>query len=57
MTTITFCAGRERSERETQKAGDEICGDDAGTHDANVAPWRALEEKDVVIRQVDIREE
>src|SRR5437899_5408349 len=25
-------------------------------HDANVAPWRALEEKGVVIRQVDIRE-
>src|SRR5712692_6447434 len=25
-------------------------------HDANVAPWRALEENGVVIRQVDIRE-
>src|SRR5207245_3971624 len=26
-------------------------------HDANVAPWRALEERGVVVRQVDIREE
>ena len=26
-------------------------------HDANVAPWSALEEKGVVIRQVDIRDE
>ena len=25
-------------------------------HDANVAPWRALEEKGVIVRQVDIRE-
>jgi cysteine desulfurase family protein (TIGR01976 family) len=38
------------------KAGDEIVVTTLD-HDANVAPWRALEEKGVVIRQVDIREE
>jgi len=37
------------------KAGDEIVVTTLD-HDANVAPWRALEEKGVVIRQVDIRE-
>ena len=53
MTTITFALaraiGRELS------AGDEIVVTTLD-HDANVAPWRALEEKRVVIRQVDIRE-
>src|SRR5690349_1020524 len=53
MTTITFALaraiGRELS------AGDEIVVT-ALDHDANVAPWRALEEKGVVIRQVDIRD-
>src|SRR5215469_15784860 len=54
MTTITFALaraiGRELS------PGDEIVVTTLD-HDANVAPWRALEEKGVVIRQVDIREE
>ena len=53
MTTITFALaraiGRELS------AGDEIVVTTLD-HDANVAPWRALEEKGVVIRQVDICE-
>jgi cysteine desulfurase family protein (TIGR01976 family) len=53
MTTITFALaraiGRELS------PGDEIVVTTLD-HDANVAPWRALEEKGVVIRQVDIRE-
>lgn len=53
MTTITFALsraiGRELS------AGDEIVVTTLD-HDANVAPWCALEEKGVVIRQVDIRE-
>ena len=53
MTTITFALARAIG-REL-KAGDEIVVTTLD-HDANVAPWRALEEKDVVIRQVDIRE-
>jgi len=54
MTTITFALARA-IERELE-AGDEIVVTTLD-HDANVAPWRALEEKGVVIRQVDIREE
>jgi len=54
MTTITFALARAIA-REL-KAGDEIMVTTLD-HDANVAPWRALEEKGVVIRQVDIREE
>ena len=54
MTTITFALARAIG-REL-KAGDEIVVTTLD-HDANVAPWRALEEKGVVIRQVDIREE
>jgi cysteine desulfurase family protein (TIGR01976 family) len=54
MTTITFALARAVG-REL-KAGDEIVVTTLD-HDANVAPWRALEEKGVVIRQVDIREE
>ena len=54
MTTITFALARAIG-REL-KAGDEIVMTTLD-HDANVAPWRALEEKGVVIRQVDIREE
>lgn len=54
MTTITFALARAFG-REL-KAGDEIVVTTLD-HDANVAPWRALEEKGVVIRQVDIREE
>jgi cysteine desulfurase family protein (TIGR01976 family) len=54
MTTITFALARAIG-REL-KTGDEIVVTTLD-HDANVAPWRALEEKGVVIRQVDIREE
>jgi cysteine desulfurase family protein (TIGR01976 family) len=53
MTTITFALSRAIG-RDLQ-AGDEIVVTTLD-HDANVAPWRALEEKGVVIRQVDIRE-
>src|ERR1700687_4396523 len=53
MTTITFALARAIG-REL-KVGDEIVVSTLD-HDANVAPWRALEEKGVVIRQVDIRE-
>src|SRR3989441_371531 len=54
MTTITFVLARAIG-REL-KPGDEIVVTTLD-HDANVAPWRALEEKGAVIRQVDIREE
>ena len=53
MTTITFALSRAIG-REL-KAGDEIVVTTLD-HDANVARWRALEEKGVVIRQVDIRD-
>jgi cysteine desulfurase family protein (TIGR01976 family) len=53
MSTITFALSRAIG-RELN-AGDEIVVTTLD-HDANVAPWRALEEKGVVIRQVDIRE-
>jgi cysteine desulfurase family protein (TIGR01976 family) len=53
MTTITFALARAIG-REL-KPGDEIVVTTLD-HDANVAPWRALEEKGVVIQQVDIRE-
>jgi cysteine desulfurase family protein (TIGR01976 family) len=53
MTTITFALARAIGRQ--LKAGDEIVVT-ALDHDANVAPWRALEEKGIVIRQVDIRE-
>ena len=54
MTTITFALARAIG-REL-KEGDEIVVTTLD-HDANVAPWRALEEKGVVIRQVGIHEE
>lgn len=54
MTTITFALARAIG-RELQP-GDEIIVTTLD-HDANVAPWRALEEKGIVIRQADIREE
>ena len=54
MTTITFAFSRAIG-RELQ-AGDEVVVTTLD-HDANVAPWRALEEKGVVVRQVDIRED
>src|SRR5208337_2752075 len=53
MTTLTFAMsraiGRELS------AGDEILLTHLD-HDANISPWRALEEKSVIIRMVDINE-
>jgi cysteine desulfurase family protein (TIGR01976 family) len=53
MTTITFALARAvgRDLRE----GDEIVVTTLD-HDANVSPWRALEEMGVVIRQVDIHD-
>jgi cysteine desulfurase family protein (TIGR01976 family) len=53
MTTITFALSRAIG-RELN-SGDEIVVTTLD-HDANVAPWRALAERGVVIRQVDIRE-
>src|SRR5467141_2389976 len=53
MTTITFALARAIG-REL-KVGDEIVVTTLD-HDATAAPLRALEEKGVVIRQVDIRE-
>jgi cysteine desulfurase family protein (TIGR01976 family) len=54
MTTITFALARAIGR--DLHAGDEIVVTTLD-HDANVAPWRALEEKGVVIRQSDIHEE
>ncbi len=54
MTSLTFAMSRAIGR--DLKAGDEIvltCLD----HDANFAPWKALEERGVVIRVADIREE
>ena len=53
MTTLTFALSRSIA-REL-KPGDELVITTLD-HDANVAPWRALEERGVVVRQVDIRE-
>lgn len=53
MTTIAFALSRAIGR--TLNPGDEIVVTTLD-HDANVAPWRALEEKGVVIRQVDIHE-
>ncbi|MFZ0702139.1 MAG: aminotransferase class V-fold PLP-dependent enzyme, partial [Candidatus Acidiferrales bacterium] len=54
MTTITFALARGIG-RDLQP-GDEIVVTTLD-HDANVAPWRALEERGVLVRQVDIRGE
>lgn len=54
MTTITFALARSIG-REL-RPGDEIVVTTLD-HDGNVAPWRALEENGVVIRQVEIREQ
>src|SRR5271166_1643097 len=54
MTTITFAISRAIG-RELNP-GDEILLTTLD-HDANFSPWKALEEKGVVIRQVDICEE
>ena len=53
MTTITFAISRAIA-REL-KAGDEILLTTLD-HDANFSPWKALEEKGVIIRQVEILE-
>ena len=54
MTTITFSISRAIG-RELE-AGDEILLTTLD-HDANFSPWKALEEKGVVIRLADIQEE
>lgn len=54
MTTLTFALAR--SIGRDLHSGDEIIVTTLD-HDANVAPWCALEERGVVIRRVDIREE
>ena len=54
MTTLTFAMSRAIG-REI-KPGDEIIVTNLD-HDANVAPWRALEEQGAVIRVADIRTE
>src|SRR5579864_1122893 len=54
MTTITFALARGIGRN--LQPGDEIVVTTLD-HDANVAPWRALEERGIVVRQVDIREE
>jgi cysteine desulfurase family protein (TIGR01976 family) len=53
MTTITYAFSRAIA-REL-KPGDEILLTTLD-HDANYSPWKALEEKGIVIRQADIRE-
>src|SRR5580692_1099354 len=53
MTTITFALARAIGR--VLEPGDEIIVTTLD-HDANVAPWRALEDMGMVIRQVDIRE-
>lgn len=53
MTTITL--GLARAIGRELKAGDEIVVTTLD-HDANVGPWRALEEKGVILRQAGIRE-
>ncbi|HVA90656.1 MAG TPA: cysteine desulfurase-like protein, partial [Chloroflexota bacterium] len=54
MTTLTFAVSR--SIGRTLQAGDEIIVTNLD-HDGNVAPWRALEERGVVIRVADIHVE
>ncbi|MHB8526102.1 MAG: cysteine desulfurase-like protein [Candidatus Acidiferrales bacterium] len=54
MTTLTFALARGIG-RDLQP-GDEIVVTTLD-HDANVAPWRSLEERGVIVRQVDIHEE
>jgi len=53
MTTISYAISRAIGR--DLKPGDEILLTTLD-HDANYSPWKALEEKGVVIRQVDIRE-
>ncbi len=53
MTTITL--GISRAIARELKPGDELLLTTLD-HDANFSPWKALEEKGIVIRQADIRE-
>ncbi|HKF52638.1 MAG TPA: cysteine desulfurase-like protein [Candidatus Acidoferrales bacterium] len=53
MTTITFALARGIG-RDLQP-GDEVVVTTLD-HDANVAPWRALEERGATVRQIDIHE-
>ncbi len=52
MTSLTFAMSRAIGRN--LGAGDEVIVTTLD-HDANVAPWRALAEKGVTIRQVDVR--
>jgi len=54
MTTLTFAFSRAIGK--TLQAGDEIVVT-VLDHDANVAPWLALQEHGVIIRTVDVRME
>jgi len=54
MTTLTFAFSRAIGR--DLNAGDEILTTTLD-HDANVAPWRALEEHGIVVRQADVRTE
>jgi len=54
MTTLTYAMSRALGR--DLKAGDEILLTHLD-HDANISPWRALEERGVKIQFVDIREE
>ncbi len=54
MTTLTFAFSRAIGQ--TLRAGDEIVVT-VLDHDANVAPWLALQERGVVIRIVDVHPE
>lgn len=54
MTTLTMAMARAIGR--TLGPGDEIVVTTLD-HDANVAPWRALEERGVIVRQVDINVE
>jgi cysteine desulfurase family protein (TIGR01976 family) len=54
MTTLTMALARSMGR--TLAPGDEIVVTTLD-HDANVAPWRALEERGVIVRQVDIHTE
>lgn len=51
MTTLTFALSRAIGQ--TLQPGDEIVTTRLD-HDANVAPWHALKERGVVIREVDV---
>jgi len=54
MTTLTFAFSRAIGK--TLQAGDEIVVTTLD-HDANVAPWLALQERGVVIRTIDVHPE